>query len=190
MKPKYFRHTPKVPTPEPVSILDTVSIFDTMTTDDSSEIDSETEASSTARLYSSKPRNLVQRRATITGGSPTIKHSFDIEQFWKKLKQKHDTTFQLLDKAASCIHGLENMQEISRNLKSETYFGIEQRSIKKETVTKDNSKKVQPAQTMFNIRNTVNSKQCDTADNGKQLNDFNLIHSCIKDYIIVLYTLF
>ncbi|OXU26706.1 hypothetical protein TSAR_000117 [Trichomalopsis sarcophagae] len=121
------RHAPKVPTPEPVSILDTVSMLDTMTTDDSSDSDSsEIEPPSSVRLYSAKPRNLVQRRATITGASPTAKHSVDIEQLWRELKQEHSTSFQLRDKAASCAHGLDNVPS-QPSLRPQTCLGIEQR---------------------------------------------------------------
>lgn len=107
-------------------------MLDTMTTDDSSGSDSEIETPSSVRLYSTKPRNLVQRRATITGVSPTSKHSVDIEQFWRELKQEHSTCFQLRDKAASCAHGLDNVQvTTSSNLnRPQTCLGIEQRSNK------------------------------------------------------------
>lgn len=102
-------------------------MLDTMTTDDSSDSDSsEIEPPSSVRLYSAKPRNLVQRRATITGASPTAKHSVDIEQFWRELKQEHSTTFQLRDKAASCAHGLDNVQA-QPSLRPQTCLGIEQR---------------------------------------------------------------
>ncbi|XP_058790907.1 uncharacterized protein LOC131664065 isoform X2 [Phymastichus coffea] len=127
------RHAPEVSTPESASILDTVSMLDTMTTDDSSDSDSEIEPPSSVRLYSSKPRNLVQRRATITGASPTVKHSIDIEQFWRQLKKEHSTTFQLRDKAASCAHGLDSVQTTPS--RPQTCLGIEQRA-KKSSTTK------------------------------------------------------
>ena len=135
MKIFLLRNAPKVPTPEPVSILDTVSMLDTMTTDDSSDSDSEIEPPSSVRLYSSKPRNLVQRRATITGASPTAKHSVDIEQFWRELKQEHSTVFQLRDKAkaVSCAHGLDNVQAERPSLRPQTCLGIEQRPTPRKT---------------------------------------------------------
>lgn len=119
------RNVPKVPSPKPTSVIDTVDMLDTMTTD-SSGSDSETEAPSSVRLYSSKPRSLVQRRATITGASPTAKHSIDIEQFWKLLKKEHSTTFQLRDKAASCAH----VNSVQMNTRPQTCLGIEQRALK------------------------------------------------------------
>ncbi|XP_076238407.1 connector enhancer of ksr [Calliopsis andreniformis] len=121
------RHMPKNPSPEPASILDTVNILDTMIID-SSDSDSEAEPPLSIRLYSTKPRNSVQRRATITGASPTTKHGIDIEQFWKELKQEHSTTSQLRDKAASCAHGLDN---VPSDLRSQTCLSIEQSKRKK-----------------------------------------------------------
>lgn len=123
------RHIPKAPTPEPISILDRVSILETMTTDDSSNSDSEIESHSSVRLYPTKPRNLVQRRATITGASPTAKHCINIEQLWRELKEEHSTTFQLRDRAASCANGLDNVQALATgNLnRPQTCLGIEQR---------------------------------------------------------------
>ncbi|XP_012283577.1 uncharacterized protein LOC105701420 [Orussus abietinus] len=116
------RNTPKDPSPEPTSILDTVNMLDTMITD-SSDSDSEVDPPSSVRLYSTKPRNLVQRRATITGASPTTKHSLDLERFWRELKQEHSTSFQLRDKAASCAHGLDN---VPSSIRPQTCMGIEQ----------------------------------------------------------------
>ncbi|XP_029047908.2 uncharacterized protein LOC114878351 isoform X2 [Osmia bicornis bicornis] len=118
---------PKNPSPEPASILDTVNILDTMIID-SSDSDSETEPPLSIRSYSAKPRNSVQRRATITGASPTTKHRIDIEQFWKELKQEHSTTSQLRDKAASCAHGLDN---VPSNIRPQTCISIEQCKRKK-----------------------------------------------------------
>lgn len=130
---------PKNPSPEPASILDTVNMLDTMTTD-SSDSDSEVEPPLSIRLYSTKPRNLVQRRATITGASPTTKHGIDIEQFWKELKQEHSTTFQLRDKAASCAHGLDN---VPINIRPQTCLGLESAKRRKKTDEQVNDKKVQ-----------------------------------------------
>ncbi|XP_051174533.1 probable serine/threonine-protein kinase DDB_G0282963 [Leptopilina boulardi] len=97
------------------TIIDTVDMM-IMTTDDSSgDSDLEIEPTLSSRLYLAKPRNLVQRRATITGASPTTKHSIDIERFWRELKNEHNSTFQLRDKAASCAHGLNNVQSNSNN---------------------------------------------------------------------------
>ncbi|KAF7994610.1 hypothetical protein HCN44_004082 [Aphidius gifuensis] len=90
----------------------------------SSDSDSEVEQPLSIRLYASKPRSLVQRRATITGASPITKSSIDIEEFWRELKQEHNTTFHLRDKAASCAHGLDNVQ--SSNIRPQTCLGIEQ----------------------------------------------------------------
>ncbi|KAG7205570.1 hypothetical protein KM043_007542 [Ampulex compressa] len=133
------RHIPKNPSPEPASILSTANILDTMTID-SSDSDSEVEPPLSIRLYSAKPRNLVQRRATITGASPTTKHCVDIEQFWKELKQEHSTTFQLRDKAASCAHGLDN---VPSNLRPQTCLGIEQSKKKKRMEGQGEDRKAQ-----------------------------------------------
>ncbi|XP_076172274.1 connector enhancer of ksr isoform X2 [Ptiloglossa arizonensis] len=133
------RHMPKNPSPEPASILDTVNILDTMIID-SSDSDSEAEPPLSIRLYSTKPRNSVQRRATITGASPTTKHGIDIEQFWKELKQEHSTTSQLRDKAASCAHGLDN---VPSNLRPQTCISIEQCKRKKKPDGQPDDKKLQ-----------------------------------------------
>ncbi|KAF7383643.1 hypothetical protein HZH66_012993 [Vespula vulgaris] len=131
------RHTPKNSSPQPAGITDTASILDTMATD-SSDSDSEVEPPVSVRLYSTKPRSLVQRRATITGASPTTKHGVDIEQFWKELKQEHSTTFQLRDKAASCAHSLDS---VPSNLRPQTCLGIEQTKRKKRPDTQIDDKK-------------------------------------------------
>ncbi|XP_043488156.1 uncharacterized protein LOC122515061 [Polistes fuscatus] len=131
------RHTPKNTSPQPTGITDTVSILDTMATD-SSDSDSEVEPPVSVRLYSTKPRSLVQRRATITGASPTTKHGVDIEQFWKELKQEHSTTFQLRDKAASCAHSLDS---VPSNLRPQTCLGIESTIRKKRPDTQIDDKK-------------------------------------------------
>lgn len=52
----------------------------------------------------------------------------EIEQFWRELKQEHNTTFQLRDKAASCAHGLDNVLPA---LRPQTCLGIEQSKRKK-----------------------------------------------------------
>ena len=130
------RHVPKDnPRPQP-AMIDTVDMLDNMVTD-SSDSDSEIEPPSSVRLYLAKPRNTVQRRATITGASPTTKHGVDIERFWRELKQEHSTSFQLRDKAASCAHGLNNVQS---NLRPQTCLGIEQR---KKRHSRIDEKKVQ-----------------------------------------------
>nr|XP_033332799.1 uncharacterized protein LOC117224168 [Megalopta genalis] len=133
------RHMPKNPSPEPASILDTVNILDTMIID-SSDSDSEAEPPLSIRLYSTKPRNSVQRRATITGASPTTKHGIDIEQFWKVLKQEHSTSSQLRDKAASCAHGLDN---VPSNLRPQSYLSIEQSKRRKRSDVQIDDKKLQ-----------------------------------------------
>lgn len=107
---------------------------------DSSDSDSEVEPPLPIRLYSTKPRSLVQRRATITGASPTTKHGIDIEQFWKELKQEHCTTFQLRDKAASCAHGLDN---VPSSIRPQTCLGIEAVKRRKKTDGQLDDKKVQ-----------------------------------------------
>ncbi|XP_057326647.1 probable serine/threonine-protein kinase DDB_G0282963 [Microplitis mediator] len=133
--------TPKDPSPEPKNIINTASMLDTMATD-SSESDSEVEPALSTRLYASKPRSLVQRRATITGASPTTKHAVDIELFWRELKQEHNTTFQLRDKAASCAHGLDSVPTSS--LRPQTCLGIEPTKRKKKyDETNDDNKKIQ-----------------------------------------------
>nr|XP_031838003.1 uncharacterized protein LOC116429322 [Nomia melanderi] len=125
------RHMPKNPSPEPASILDTL---------DSSDSDSEAEPPLSIRLYSTKPRNSVQRRATITGASPTTKHGIDIEQFWKELKQEHSTSSQLRDKAASCAHGLDN---VPSNLRPQSCLSIEQSKRRKRSDVQIDDKKLQ-----------------------------------------------
>lgn len=136
---------PKKPNPESASILDAVKMLDTMTTD-SSDSDSETES----QLYP-KPRNLVQRRATITGASPTSKHGINIEQFWKELKREHNATVQLRDKAASCAHGLDNVPMV--NIRPQTCLGLE--SAKKKNKTKEQTnKKVQFKEKLTDAKNT------------------------------------
>ncbi|XP_046471196.1 serine-rich adhesin for platelets [Neodiprion pinetum] len=144
------RQVPKIPSPEPASILDTVITLDTMPSD-SSDSDSEVEPPSSVRLYSSKPRNLVQRRATITGASPMIKHGVDIEQFWRELKEEHNTTFQLRDKAASCAHGLDN---VPSNLRPQTCLGIEQSKRKRKLDGQTDEKKVQFQEKSEEVENT------------------------------------
>ena len=127
------RNTPKensLNQPEPAVMLDNLPT-------DSSDSDSEIEPPSSVRLYLAKPRNTVQRRATITGASPTTKHGIDLERFWRELKQEHSTSFQLRDKAASCAHGLNNVQT---NLRPQTCLGIEQR---KKRFSRIEEKKVQ-----------------------------------------------
>lgn len=114
-------------------------MLDTMATD-SSDSDSEVEPPLPIRLYSTKPRSLVQRRATITGASPTTKHGIDIEQFWKELKQEHCTSFQLRDKAASCAHGLDN---VPSNIRPQTCLGIEPVKRRKKTDGHLDDRKVQ-----------------------------------------------
>ena len=114
-------------------------MLDTMATD-SSDSDSEVEPPLSVRLYATKPRNLVQRRATITGASPTTKHGIDIEQFWRELKQEHSTTFQLRDKAASCAHGLDS---VPSNLRPQTCLGIEQTKRKKRPDDRHDDRRVQ-----------------------------------------------
>ncbi|XP_011154406.1 uncharacterized protein LOC105192169 isoform X2 [Harpegnathos saltator] len=145
------RHIPKNPSPEPASILDTVNMLDTMATD-SSDSDSEVEPSLPIRLYSTKPRSLVQRRATITGASPTTKHGIDIEQFWKELKQEHCTTFQLRDKAASCAHGLDN---VPSNIRPQTCLGIEPVKRRKKTDGQLDDRKVQFQEKSIDTENAV-----------------------------------
>ncbi|XP_015591697.1 uncharacterized protein LOC107266083 isoform X2 [Cephus cinctus] len=144
------RHAPKDPSPEPASILDSVNMLDTMATD-SSDSDSEVEPPSSVRLYSAKPRNLVQRRATITGASPTTKHGVDLEQFWRELKQEHSTTFQLRDKAASCAHGLDT---VPSNLRPQTCLGIEQTKRKKKLEGQVDERRVQFQDRSADIENT------------------------------------
>lgn len=134
---------PKKPNPESASILDAVKMLDTMTTD-SSDSDSETES----QLY---PRNLVQRRATITGASPTSKHGINIEQFWKELKREHNATVQLRDKAASCAHGLDNVPMV--NIRPQTCLGLESAK-KKNKTNEQTNKKVQFEEKLTDAKNT------------------------------------
>ncbi|EFN72679.1 Connector enhancer of kinase suppressor of ras 3 [Camponotus floridanus] len=181
------RHMPKNPSPEPASILDTVNMLDTMATD-SSDSDSEVEPPLSIRLYSAKPRNLVQRRATITGASPTSKHGIDIEQFWKELKQEHSTTFQLRDKAASCAHGLDNVLPVV-NIRPQTCLGLESTKKRKKTDEQTDDKKVQfeekltdvesihpddAKRTTHNVRERVTPTQsCDDGTNATNKNSNN-----------------
>lgn len=158
---------PKNPSPEPASILDTVNILDTMIMD--SDSDSEAEPPLSIRLYSTKPRNSVQRRATITGASPTTKHGIDIEQFWKELKQEH-TTSQLRDKAASCAHGLDT---VPSNLLSQTCLSIEQNKRKKRADANDKKVQFQEKSGKSDVPpkdNVVESKgECKTSQNSETL---------------------
>nr|XP_012144289.1 PREDICTED: uncharacterized protein LOC100882812 isoform X2 [Megachile rotundata] len=163
---------PKNPSPEPASILDTVNILDTMIID-SSDSDSETEPPLSIRLYSTKPRNSVQRRATITGASPTTKHGIDIEQFWKELKQEHSTTSQLRDKAASCAHGLDN---VPSNIRPQTCISIEQCKRKKRNDGQTDDKKVQfqdksLKSDVLQIENTMHEtkNECKTVQNCEDM---------------------
>lgn len=130
-------------------------MLDTMATD-SSDSDSEVEQPLPIRLYSTKPRSLVQRRATITGASPTTKHGIDIEQFWKELKQEHCTTFQLRDKAASCAHGLDN---VPSNIRPQTCLGIEPVKRRKKTDGQLNDRKVQFQERLVDTESTVYSEE-------------------------------
>ncbi|XP_015436099.1 PREDICTED: LOW QUALITY PROTEIN: uncharacterized protein LOC107191550 [Dufourea novaeangliae] len=169
------RHMPKNPSPEPASILDTVNILDTMIID-SSDSDSETEPPLSIRLYSTKPRNSVQRRATITGASPTTKHGIDIEQFWKELKQEHSTSSQLRDKAASCAHGLDN---VPSNLRPQSCLTIEHSKRKKRSDMQTDDKKLQFQEKSVKsdvpqIDNTVNviheaKDECKTVRNYEEI---------------------
>lgn len=155
------RHMPKNPSPKPASILDTVNMLEAMATD-SSDSDSEVEPPLSIRLYSTKPRNLVQRRATITGASPTAKHNIDIEQFWKELKQEHNTSFQLRDKAASCAHGLDNVP--SSNIRPQTCLGLESTKRRKKTDGQMDDKKVQ-----FQERSTSTDTESTQADDARRI---------------------
>lgn len=136
---------PKKSSPEPASILDAVKMLDTMTTD-SSDSDSEAES----HLYT-KPRNLVQRRATITGASPTTKYGINIEQFWKELKQEYSATVQLRDKAASCARGLDNVPMV--NIRPQTCLGLESTK-KKNKTNEQTNKKVQFEEKLTDAKST------------------------------------
>ncbi|XP_029177228.1 uncharacterized protein LOC114945264 isoform X1 [Nylanderia fulva] len=160
------RHMPKNPSPEPASILDTVNMLDTMATD-SSDSDSEVEPPLSIRLYSAKPRNLVQRRATITGASPTSKHGIDIEQFWKELKQEHSTTFQLRDKAASCAHGLDNVLP-AVNIRPQTCLGLETMKKRKKTDEQMDDKKVQFEEKLTDVASTHPDEMKRTSRNMRE----------------------
>ncbi|XP_023248126.1 uncharacterized protein LOC106642128 isoform X3 [Copidosoma floridanum] len=134
------KHVKKVDAQKPATILSTASMLDAMTMDDSgssagdeSDDGSECGSRSAVRLYSTKPRNLVQRRATITGASPTAKHSrVNIEKFWRELKREQSTqSFQLRDKAVSCAQGLNapEAHQSQPSMRPQTCLGIEQRSM-------------------------------------------------------------
>ncbi|KAL7295304.1 hypothetical protein TKK_0011338 [Trichogramma kaykai] len=127
--------------PKPVSILDT------MTTDESSDESSESEATPTSvRLYSTKPRNPVQRRATFAGALPTVKSSAEIEEFWKELKREHSTSFQFRNKAASCAQDLDSVSAAMTLARPQTCLGIEQRAASDKSVARllhDAPRKVQ-----------------------------------------------
>ncbi|XP_071643471.1 uncharacterized protein Cnk isoform X3 [Temnothorax longispinosus] len=167
------RHIPKKTSPEPASIFDAVKMLDTMTTE-ASDSDSETE------LYL-KPRNLVQRRATITGASPTTKHGINIEQFWKELKREHNATVQLRDKAASCAHGLDTVPMV--NIRPQTCLGLESAK-KKNKTTEQTNKKVQFKENVIDVKSTrpddvkekvTPTQNCD--DDGANINkDINIEH--------------
>ncbi|XP_077280877.1 connector enhancer of ksr isoform X2 [Temnothorax americanus] len=168
------RHIPKKTSPEPASIFDAVKMLDTMTTE-GSDSDSETE------LYL-KPRNLVQRRATITGASPTTKHGINIEQFWKELKREHNATVQLRDKAASCAHGLDNVPMV--NIRPQTCLGLESAKKKNKQSTEQTNKKVQFKEKLIDVKSTrpddikekvTPTQNCD--DDGAHISkDINIEH--------------
>ncbi|XP_020294465.1 uncharacterized protein LOC109860036 isoform X2 [Pseudomyrmex gracilis] len=159
------RHIPKNPCPEP-TILDTENI-----TTDSSGSDSEAEQPFPICLYSTKPRNLIQRRATITGASPTTKHGINIEQFWKELKQEHITTFQLREKAASCAHGLDNV-----NIRPQTCLGIESTKRKKKTDEHMNEKKMQFEEKLSDSEIIYSNSTRKTVSNTKE--NISFIQNC------------
>lgn len=160
-----FRHMPKNPCPEP-TILDADNI-----TTDSSGSDSETEQPFPIRLYSIKPRNLIQRRATITGASPTTKHGINIEQFWKELKQEQITTFQLRDKAVSCAHGLDNV-----SIRPQTCLGIESTKRKKKTDEHMNEKKMQFKEKLSDTERIYSNSARKTVYNTKE--NISFIQNC------------
>ncbi|XP_034950691.1 probable serine/threonine-protein kinase DDB_G0282963 [Chelonus insularis] len=171
------RHTPKDPSPEPSSIIDTVNMLNTMVTD-SSGSDSESEPNLSERLYAPKPRNLVQRRATITGASPTTKHAVDIELLWKELKQEHNTTFQLRDKAASCAHGLDN---VPSSIRPQTCLGIEPSKRRKKTDEPVEEKKVQFNEKLNQIKtNSLPSGLIEDEVNQVVSNGNVEVQKCIK----------
>ncbi|KAH0569194.1 putative uncharacterized protein DDB_G0282133 [Cotesia glomerata] len=167
--------TPKDPSPEPKNIIDTVSMSDTMATD-SSESDSEVEPALSARLYASKPRNLVQRRATITGASPTSKHAVDIELFWRELKQEHNTTFQLRDKAASCAHGLDSVPT-SGSLRPQTCLGIEATKRKKKSDETNDDNNIKKIQLPKKLSSTESGSLTKINNNNDTLNNHDINNS-------------
>ncbi|XP_012062412.1 PREDICTED: uncharacterized protein LOC105625698 [Atta cephalotes] len=178
------RHMPKKSGAEPTSILDAVKMLDTMTTD-SSDSDSEAETP----LYA-KRRNLVQRRATITGASPTSKHGINLERFWKELKLEHNAAVQLRDKAASCAHGLDNVPMV--NIRPQTCLGLESAK-KKNNTNEQTNKKVQFEEKLTDVKSThpVNMKEkitpmqnCDVGANIVN-KDINIEHlQAFRDNVI------
>ncbi|KAG5315212.1 CNKR3 kinase, partial [Acromyrmex insinuator] len=178
------RHIPKKSGAEPTSILDAVKMLDTMTTD-SSDSDSEAETP----LYA-KRRNLVQRRATITGASPTSKHGINLERFWKELKLEHNAAVQLRDKAASCAHGLDNVPMV--NIRPQTCLGLESAK-KKNNTNEQTNKKVQFEEKLTDVKSThpINTKEkitpmqnCDVGVNIVN-KDINIEHlQAFRDNVI------
>ncbi|XP_036145787.1 uncharacterized protein LOC105839284 isoform X2 [Monomorium pharaonis] len=161
------RHMPRGSDGEPTSILDAVKMLDIMTTD-SSDSDSESES----QLYA-KPRSLVQRRATITGASPTSKYGINLERFWKEFKREHNAAVQLRDKAASCAHGLDNVPMV--NIRPQTCLGLESARKKSKTSNEQTNKKVQFEEKLINTESarpddiketvTVIARNCDDGAN-------------------------
>ncbi|XP_011685759.1 PREDICTED: uncharacterized protein LOC105448713, partial [Wasmannia auropunctata] len=123
---------PKTSGAQTTSILEAVELLDAMSTDSESESESES-----SQFYA-RPRNLIQRRVTITGASPTSKHGINLEQFWKELKLEHKAAVQLRDKAAPRAHGSDNVPMV--NIRPKTCLGLESAKRKNKTNEQTNKK--------------------------------------------------
>ncbi|XP_069700872.1 connector enhancer of kinase suppressor of ras 2 isoform X2 [Periplaneta americana] len=135
------RAVPKQMVPEP-SVLECEPLVSNSSSDDDDDdsflpgSQEEGQTSPTSmRLYLPKPRVTVQRRATVTGASPTSKRPpVNIEQFWRELRLERqwkdsgpsgegrkDELYQLRDKSASFGNDLS----VSPPPRPTTCLGIE-----------------------------------------------------------------
>ncbi|XP_056638089.1 uncharacterized protein LOC130446068 isoform X1 [Diorhabda sublineata] len=130
------RWNDNIPSPRLLPIINLPPITISKSEDEAEVADAETELSSSdseppdspldssCRMYPLKPRPILQRRNTISGGTPTNKRAYpSIEQYWDFIKSRNnnahsssyhidsskfdeDTKF-LRDKSASCNVGLD-----------------------------------------------------------------------------------
>ncbi|XP_050502012.1 uncharacterized protein LOC114337798 isoform X1 [Diabrotica virgifera virgifera] len=130
------RWNENIPSPRLLPIINLPPITISKSEDEAEVADAETELSSSdseppdspldssCRMYPLKPRPILQRRNTISGGTPTNKRAHpSIEQYWDFIKSRtnnsHSSTYNidsskfeedskfLRDKSASCNVGLD-----------------------------------------------------------------------------------